>query len=309
MPPWFYYFNMEFTVKSVFCPFVTGVLWLLLVGCAQTSTPSHTTIDTINITALQNVDNQITALNRQYGASNVLVVTDIDNTILTATADLGSDIWYQWQTGKLEVKPTAQQQVDCLYEDAIGLLYALAPMQLTEPSVPTLLAGWQQQGNPVIALTARSPSSRAATERELARNQLDFTLSPIRTKRDEPLLLRDTLEREYSYMQGIMMTSGQNKGAMLQRLIAQAGQHYKAIVFIDDSAKNIANMVNAYEQTGGMNVYAYYYTLIEHQRLNKNGAIVTPEQADTMTRQYQQLTQAIRSVYTAWPTDGQCLGQ
>ncbi|AXR05101.1 DUF2608 domain-containing protein [Salinimonas sediminis] len=300
---------MEFTVKSVFCPLVTGVLWLLLVGCAQTPTAPQITIDTLDITALQEVDNQITALNRQYGATNVLVVTDIDNTVLTATADLGSDIWYQWQTGKLDVQPTPQQQVDCLYEDAIGLLYALAPMQLTEPAVPALLASWQQQGNPVIALTARGPATRAATERELARYQLDFAQNPIRGKHHEPLLLRDTLEREYSYMKGIMMTSGQNKGVMLQRLIKQADQHYKAIVFIDDSAKNIANMVNAYEQTGDTSVYAYYYTLVEHQRLKENGAIITSEQAAAMTRQYQQLTNVIRSIYPARPTDGQCLGQ
>ena len=33
----------------------------------------------------------------QYGRENVLMVFDIDNTLLTTTTDLGSDQWFSWQ--------------------------------------------------------------------------------------------------------------------------------------------------------------------------------------------------------------------
>ena len=61
-----------------------------------------------------------------------LIVIDIDNTLLTSTSDIGGDIWYQWQRGKLDVKPSAEDKVGCLFEDSIGLLYELVPMKIIE---------------------------------------------------------------------------------------------------------------------------------------------------------------------------------
>ncbi len=47
---------------------------------------------------------------------NPLIVVDIDNTLLTSTSDIGGDIWYQWQRGKLDVKPKDGDKVDCLFK-------------------------------------------------------------------------------------------------------------------------------------------------------------------------------------------------
>jgi len=75
------------------------------------------------------VDRTIDEKVQQFGAGSVLVVLDIDNTILTGDSDLGSDIWYQWQTDKLDIKPRPDQKLDkdCLFNEAINLLYELAP--------------------------------------------------------------------------------------------------------------------------------------------------------------------------------------
>ncbi|NCB61921.1 MAG: DUF2608 domain-containing protein, partial [Gammaproteobacteria bacterium] len=42
---------------------------------------------------------------------------------LPGQLEVGSDIWYQWQTNKLPLKPSTEQKVSCLYEDSIALIY------------------------------------------------------------------------------------------------------------------------------------------------------------------------------------------
>ena len=56
----------------------------------------------------------------KYGIDEILLVFDIDNTLLTSETDLGGDIWYQWQTGAFpDIQPSKKQKVECLF-DVIG---------------------------------------------------------------------------------------------------------------------------------------------------------------------------------------------
>ncbi|MBU2978126.1 DUF2608 domain-containing protein [Alteromonas sp. C1M14] len=270
--------------------------------------PPTTNVTVEDVRSFAAVNEQITALNNLYGAENVLVVSDIDNTLLTSTSDLGGDIWYQWQRGKLPLKPSPEQTVNCLFEDAIGLLYELNPMVLTEPDLHHMVAQWQQQGNAVIALTSRSPKYRTATERELYRNGFDLATTAIKETdlpSDSLTVYRQTLAREMSYSRGIMMTTGMNKGTMLHWLLAQTGQTYQAIVFIDDSKKNIDDM-NTSWQGDTVPMHIFYYTRVEHERISANGSVLTAQQADKMARDYQTLTTTLQQVFPARPAQ-QCL--
>lgn len=280
---------------------------LLVTGCSTTSPAPPVVVSDTDVTSFTDINTRISQLNTRYGAEQVLIVTDIDNTLLTSTSDLGSDIWYQWQAGKLAIKPQPGQQVDCLYADAIGLLYELAPQQLIEPSTPKMLARWQSRGNHIVALTARSPSARAATERELARAGFDFTQNPLTAADDTQLMINGADARPFTYLNGIMMTSGQNKGHMLQALLNQAEQSFQAIVFIDDSEKNVSNMTKAYEMQGDTSLTAFHYTLVEERRVAQYGAILTQEQAETMASQWQALNRTLNEIYPARKNNGACL--
>lgn len=50
-------------------------------------------------TKFQDVAAKVNQLTKQ--GEKPLIVIDIDNTLLTSTSDIGGDIWYQWQRGKL----------------------------------------------------------------------------------------------------------------------------------------------------------------------------------------------------------------
>ena len=107
---------------------------LLLAGAAVSLTACSTTpiqrssgAKIEEVTTFNQIAPVVQTLNQQYKPENVLIVSDIDNTLLTNKGGLGGDIWYQWQRGKLAIKPRNDQKVKCLFEDAIGLLYELLP--------------------------------------------------------------------------------------------------------------------------------------------------------------------------------------
>lgn len=270
-----------------------------LLGLTASTVMADVTLS--STTHYQSIVDKVAKLDQQYGTDQVLIVLDIDNTILTSTQDLGSDTWYLWQRGKLPLKPTQEQTVDCLFEDSIGLLYELVPMTTTEPQLPKQVKQWQQNHS-LIALSSRAPKYRAATERELTRNGFSLSTAALKpTGSDQAPVLRTAMQgREVSYMNGIMLTQGLNKGDMLKYILQtyDTKQRFKTVVFVDDSEKNIHNLSAAY-QNSKINLELVHYTKIEHDRITENGAVVTPKQAQKMTADWTTLNATLNKLFPA----------
>jgi len=235
-----------------------------------------------------------------YGADQLLVVMDIDNTILTGDTDLGSDIWYQWQNKELEIIPADSQLLvkDCLYDEAIGLLYELGTTSLTDSRLPDYISTWQSGGITLFALTSRSPAYRAATERELHRNSIFLEKKELKTIDGEELFLDYKLERNLSYYNGIMMTTGMNKGDMLAHILGRSGSSFKAIIFIDDTRKNIDAVRNRYSGREDIDMTLFHYTKILSERLKKNNNVVlTPQQAEKMDQDWDALILLLNTIF------------
>ena len=246
------------------------------------------------------VDKAIREKAQQCGAGNVLVVLDIDNTILTSDTDLGSDTWYQWQNDELDLKPTPEQKLtrDCLYNEAIGLLYDLGTMSLTDSLLPGYIKAWQSSGATLFALTSRSPKYRAATERELSRNNIDLKAAELSTIDGNELIFSLTLTRDLSYDNGIMMTTGMNKGEMLAYILEKAGRSFKANIFVDDTRKNIDAVKNKYLDNNNIDMILFHYTRIISDRLkNNNNVVLTLEQADKMDMDWDLLIRLLNTIF------------
>lgn len=243
----------------------------------------------------------------QHAVADTLIVLDIDNTVLTSSVDLGGDIWYQWQRGKLAVKPTDEQKVDCLFEDAIGLLYELNPQVLVEVSVPETIQRWQSDGYTMMALTSRSPKYRAATERELLSKGIDFNVTALAPEGEPTPEYREVPKRELSYSRGVMMTTGMDKGDMLKLILARTERSFDKIVFVDDSQKNIDNVNAAYQDDESVDVTLIHYTRVEHLREQEFGAVLTQAQADKMAGDWDTLTETLQTVFPARINEGKCL--
>ena len=292
--------------QRIYSSLIPLIVAATLSACSATPPPPVTGSATITETAhFAEVNLAVETLNARYGAANVLIVSDIDNTLLTSASDLGGDIWYQWQRGKLDVKPTPAQKVSCLFEDTIGMLYELNPMTVTDPLVPEIVASWQLAGNTVMALTSRDPRYRSATERELKSNGIELGQSALTLENGVMPEYRHQMDRELTYSQGVMMTTGMDKGKMLHWILDKTGRNFDAVIFIDDSRKNIDNMYTAWKD-GNTDMDIFYYTSVEEARIARHGAVLTQAQADKMAADYDKLNKTLLDVFPG-RSDGLCL--
>lgn len=179
--------------------------------------------------------------------ASTLVVFDIDDTVLTATAErpherfFGSDRWFRWQ---MDLPNDNREKIRCLLEDVLPLDYEAARLRPTQPDAAKIV---NRIPNERMFLTSRSPNYRGGTEREL-RHVGVAPLGLILGK--EPALLefvdKDT-RRPMSYANGIYMTSGADKGRALIQLLGDV-RSYKTVILVDDGGKNIGKMKDALAQ-------------------------------------------------------------
>lgn len=217
----------------------------------------------------------------QYGRGNVLVVFDIDNTILTATNDLGSDQWYSWQE-KIMKEPNCRPL--CITNDpnklieAQGLLFSMMRMVPTENDLALKIKNLQAKGQKVILLTSRGSDFRSLTELSLSQNNMNFSSSSFLPTADvagtylpyeignlsrygltdtdvQTAGLKDA--RPVSFMNGVYMTAGQNKGVMLKVLLNKYRRNYKAIVFADDHQRHVDRMQAIMGNLADVTTYRY----------------------------------------------------
>jgi hypothetical protein len=205
----------------------------------------------------------------KYGAEHVLLVLDIDNTVMSMDTDLGSDHWFEWQNYLLANEPTSPHLVAKTFPELLkaqGILYDRGKMHPTQPDEPKLIGDLQKQGVSAILLTSRGPDFRAVTERELKHCGYDFKSSalPVHDVPKETYIPYDPAHPEQSglsadelkkcnlgtprpvlYTDGIFMTAGQHKGMMLLTLLKKADRDIKAIVYVDDNLRHVGAVFSA----------------------------------------------------------------
>lgn len=198
---------------------------------------------------------------KAYGAENVLVVFDIDHTLLTTIGDLGSSYWFGWQADLIK---TQEKESDQLFDSFPQLvtqtanLFCALPMRTVEKTTAEVYNGVRNSKTPLMLLTARSSEMRETTERDLLDNGLPFP-NPIVGKdmkewmvgkghftgdlTSEEIKASDLEKpRNVTYLHGVMMADGQDKGAMLRAFLVQNKMdNIKAVILIDDSKTNVTN--------------------------------------------------------------------
>jgi len=243
---------------------------------------------------LGEIEKTVAELSRRHGGDKVLVVFDIDNTLLTAERDFGSDAWFKWQDA-IRKRPGCEG--DRVAEDFDGLLdvqhlaYSIGQMRPTQAGTAVLIGFLADAEHGVMALTARGPEIRSPTVRELGRNGVTFPTGPpcrpgstekpslcaergfisaetILAVAQEALSAREREilgpdPRLISYADGVMMVSGQNKGLMLRLLLASSQVPYAAIVFVDDGAENVVAVERAFAGESTPTAEGFWYTAFE----------------------------------------------
>jgi len=187
-------------------------------------------------------------MSARFGKQHVLVVFDIDNTLLAMEQDLGSDQWYDWQK-ELQAEDPCSGMLVSNRLAVQGALYFASAMRLTQPDAADLIGQLQQEGLSVIALTSRGAEFRLQTFRELRRNDISLWSNALPPRHGYPeTFIPQGGSRPALYEDGIFMTAGQHKGDMLKALLSKTGTPTpRVVIFADDKEKNLRDVLETYE--------------------------------------------------------------
>jgi len=219
---------------------------------------------------------------------NILVVFDIDNTILAMEQGLGSDQWYDWQKDLAEQDPCSPKNVGDRFA-AQGAMYSVSAMRPTQEDAAIQVKTIQGLGVSVISLTSRGMDFELQTFRELRRNDFSFSYSAFGPDGGyaEPFLPVEN-GRLSLYEDGVFLTAGQHKGQMLYALLEKTATRMPAVIVIaDDKLKNLDAMKETFSALN-VPVHAWHYT-----GEDMNVSAFDPDQAYA---QWQSIEAALRQI-------------
>ena len=269
--------------RTLSCLAATIVLSTLAVGQElldrpqQLNTTNQNVRESYETADFKRVVTRVEELAAKYSGEQVLVVVDIDNTLLAMNQDLGSDQWFNWQYKLLNDEPQSPDLVAKTFPGLLevqGTLFALSKMHPPEPELPDFMGKIQALQVTTVVLTSRGFNYRDASERALASNGYELAKTALKIDEQRGLFMPfdpaqpnahglnqaiiDRIKpslRQVTYSNGIYMTAGQHKGYMLRTLLARAvpakpgdaKPTFKAIVFVDDHMKHTTSMHEAHE--------------------------------------------------------------
>ena len=284
-------------------PTITSLLSLLalLFLSSCTTNPSSERPDGIIQTRdyetadLADITTHTKKLAQMTGKENILVVFDIDNTLLAMEQGLGSDQWYEWQKELSKESPCSPQYVGDRFAVQSALYFASA-MRPTQENGSDQVKAIQDQDVAVISLTSRGPDFQLQTFRELRRNNFNFSYTAIGPAGGYDELFIPVEEGRASlYEDGVFMTAGQHKGQMLSVLLQKTGTRMPGvIVMVDDKQKNLDAVKETFSALN-VPVHAWRYT-----GEDINVREFNPEQADLL---WKSIDDALRQIQQALGPD------
>ncbi|ROR99010.1 uncharacterized protein DUF2608 [Sinobacterium caligoides] len=228
------------------------------------------------------------------GIEQTLIVMDDDDTLTMMQCNdqnspskcqyLGGPAWYSWQSELISNNSSSNFRVAEKNKELLqisALLLSINNMPYTDPIIPGVLRELTDKGSKVLVLTARGVSNLSASENQFDNLYLteDKQQSFLSFLNSHALLGTNSgissiagpikpascnAERRIAYQQGVMYVAGQNKGVMLECLLARTdAKAIKNIVFIDDTLQNVKNVYNAFKDNEKYTVYAYHYTKLQ----------------------------------------------
>ena len=259
---------------------------LLLAACA-TTTPAPQNLRAESGDLAMVADSAI-SLAETYGAKSVIVVFDIDNTLLAMEQDLGSDQWYYWQKDLSSDDPCAPMLVGDRFA-VQGALFFASAMRATQADAAAQVKRIQDAGIRTIALTSRGSDYRLQTFRELRRQGIAFWPTAISPQRGwTETFLPDNGIRPVHYEDGVFLTAGQHKGQMMKALLDKTGTEWPDVIILaDDKANNLDDMMETFAGTK-TKVHAWRYT--------REDAVVAAFNPDEAASQWDALRPALESI-------------
>lgn len=237
-------------------------------------------------TSFSEIEDLVANLVPTIDPAELLIVWDIDNTLLRLDDDFGSEQWFNWQKGLIESGLVQLPAVTNTPQNLLTVqswIYQARPMHLVDQRQAPWNWKLRSLGSSVIALTSRVIEVRDPTLREIAANRIPLSgpadlglpLSPqpylpydIRYPETSGLTRADLQRfklneaRPVLFADGVFFTQGQHKGVMLKTLLHRLSRAYKYVLFIDDRPHHVEGM-RAAAATMSPEIFSVHYNLSE----------------------------------------------
>lgn len=268
---------------------------IFLAGCATQTPYPVTSINRLVSTDLSTVLQEADLAADSVGVAKVLVIFDIDNTLLAMGQDLGSDQWYDWQK-VLQQHDRCDERLVADRLATVGALFFASGMRPTQHDAAAIVRAIQDRGFSVMALTSRGSAYRLATFRELRRGGFNFRDSaPGPRGGYQENYMPEGGARPVRYEDGVMLTAGQHKGEMLASLLAKtAHPGPEVIIVVDDKVKNLDNYTE-YASKNDVSLVAIEYT--------GEADVIANFDGEEATRQWRAIVAALDTLQSEIGTD------
>lgn len=165
--------------------------------------------------------------------TSTLLVFDLDNTLIEPVGNIGSDQWWYYMVKAISrdegiPEEKAEEKAAPVWTRTL----AKVKVKPVEALTPKLIAEQRARGLGVMALTARGPEDRAATERQLKDIGVDLAIAA-------PYAKELTTPNKGLFAKGVLFVGeGPSKGEELVKFLKTIGLKPRHIVFVDDKPKH-----------------------------------------------------------------------
>ncbi len=187
--------------------------------------------------------------------SNVLVIFDIDNTLIHLKQELGSDQWFYHRWKQLEKTGLTTEEALCRVAFEFNGIQSLSQCQLVEQTTPNFFAKLRSEKIPFMGLTIRSFELSKRTIQQLKSCNLKFDQKVF----DPSPQFLDKNTFLFSY-DGIVFTNGGSKGHAIGKWLDHFLYQVDHVVVIDDKLQHLEAIEKELERRGiEMTGYRYGY--------------------------------------------------
>ena len=107
------------------------------------------------------------------------------------------------------------------------------------------------------------------------------------------------LKRSWLYSHGVFYSSGQDKGEVLDFIVRKMDKKYTSIIFVDDGEANINAMNKKLSSPSWSTIdsVVIHYTQVEDTLIKQQGSVLSTEQAQKMTADWNTLTTTLTTLF------------
>jgi hypothetical protein len=172
----------------------------------------------------------------------VLVVCDIDNTLLKTTQNLGSVAWGDHTIAELVSKGISRNDAEEIESILWRTIQPLVKVQSVDPEASFILENIQNKGFLVFGLTARCPNEAEYTIKQLL--SIGINLGKLKSQFTFECLNKET--KRPLYTQGILFgTPFNKKSQILFNFLDENKIFPECIIFIDDKLNHLKDLSKA----------------------------------------------------------------